>query len=61
MASEELLEDLCHFTAERGRGLSYIEDLSCFPGWRGCPDRNVNHTDDAFLLFYRTERELGCG
>lgn len=25
------------------------------------PDRNVSHTDDAVLLLYRTEQELGGG
>lgn len=57
MAAEELLEDLCHFTAGviEARGLSYVQDLSCVSGRPGCPDRNVSHADDAFLLLCRTE------
>lgn len=43
----------------RGEELSYIQDLSCVSGWQGCPDRNVSHTDDAFLLLYRTGAGAG--
>lgn len=61
MAGEELLEELCHFTAGLIEGLSYIQDLSCVSDWLGYPDRNVSHTDDVFLLLYRAEWELDGG
>lgn len=60
MASEELLEGLSHFTAEAGAKVTF-RTLAVFAGQLGCPDRNVTQADDAFLLFYWTLRELGCG
>lgn len=63
MAAEELLEDLCHFTAGGygGDGLSYIQDLNCVFRPARWAHRNVSHMGDAFLLLYRSERELGGG
>lgn len=56
MAAEELLKELCHFTAavfdERGLVVSRTGSLS---------DRNGIHWEDAILLLYRSVWELGGG